>query len=102
MSRRKAELLEAEVVRLQRELVLLEQQWKKKHWLALFVVAAIPAFFVFGRLVAGIVVLCTPALVATQAYLLAVRRTECRQLIEEAKRELALLEPPPQVEAAAG
>jgi hypothetical protein len=85
------ELLEAEIERLQRELEVLERQWQKKHLLALFGLAAIPAHFAFGRLVAAIVLLCTPALVATQAYLLYVRRAECRQLIDETRREIALL-----------
>lgn len=83
-------LLESEVTRLEHELSILQRQWDRKHLLAFFGLLAIPAYFLFGGLVAGVVVLCTPALVATQAYLLAVRRVECRQLISETKRELEL------------
>ena len=82
------EKLEAEIVRLQHELEVLQRQWNKKHLLALFGLAAIPAYFLFGPLVAGVVLVCTPALIATQAYLLYVRRAECRQLIVEARREI--------------
>lgn len=84
-------LMEAEVARLDHELGVLERQWGKKHLLAFFGVLAIPCYFLFGPLVAGVVVVCTPALVATQAYLLYVRRAECRQLIQETRRELAYL-----------
>jgi hypothetical protein len=51
---------------------------------------ALPALY-FGTLYAVIVLLCTPALVATQAYLIGVRRSECRELITDAKREIARL-----------
>jgi hypothetical protein len=82
-------LLEAEVVRLRSEIVLLERQWSRKHLLAFFGLLAIPAYLIFGGLVAAVVLLCTPALVGTQAYLLGVRRLECRQLIHETEQELA-------------
>lgn len=84
-------LLEAEVRRLDDELALLERQWNRKHWLALFALLGIPAYFVFGGLVAFVVVICTPALVGTQAYLLWVRRGECRQLLAETRRDLDTL-----------
>lgn len=85
-------LLEAEVARLQAELATLERQWDRKHRLMLFGLAAIPAYLLFGGLVAAVVLLCTPALVATQAYLLYVRRMECRQLIDETRREIDRLD----------
>lgn len=81
-------LLEAEVKRLEHELAILQRQWDRKHYLWAFGVLVVPAYFVFDALIALVVALCTPALVATQAYLLAVRRAECRQLITETKREL--------------
>lgn len=90
--------LEAEVTRLRGELDTIKRQWSRKHLLAIFGVLAIPAYFLFGPFVAGVVVVCTPALVATQAYLLYVRGIECTQLIEETRREIALLRggaPPP-------
>lgn len=83
-------ILEAELVRLRGELAILERQWARKHLLAGFGLLALPALY-FGALYAVIVLLCTPALVATQAYLIGVLRSECRELIEEAKREIARL-----------
>lgn len=83
-------LLHAELARLRSELAVLERQWERKHWLAAFGLCAIPAYF-WGPVYAAIVVLCTPALVAVQAYLLAVRRSECQELIAEAEEELARL-----------
>lgn len=83
-------LMEAEIERLRAELATLERQWSRKHLLALFGLAAIPCYFLFGPFVAGVVLLCTPALVATQAYLLYVRRAECVQLIAETRSEIAI------------
>lgn len=83
-------MMEAEIARLRSELATLERQWARKHLLALFGLAAIPCYFLLGPLIAGVVLVCTPALVATQAYLLYVRRTECAQLIEETSREIAI------------
>lgn len=88
-SEEKKKLLEAEVTRLQSELTVLEAQWKKRHYLALFGLLTIPAYFFFGAPALALGVLGTPALLATQSYLLAVRRTECEQLIQESKRALA-------------
>lgn len=82
-------MLEAEVTRLEGELRMLDRAWSRKHLLAAFGLFAIPAYFLFGGLVAGVVLFCTPALIATQAYLVGVRRYECRQLIDETRRELA-------------
>lgn len=87
----KTKLLEAEIQRLEHEHELLDRQWNKKHFLALFGLLAIPAYFLFGGLVAGVIAVCTPFLVLTQAYLLTVRRAECRQLIREAHSEIAFL-----------
>lgn len=84
-------LLESEVKRLENELSILERQWNRKHLLALFALAGIPAYFLFGGLVAFVVVMCTPVLIGVQSYLLWVRRGECRQLMAEARRDLELL-----------
>jgi hypothetical protein len=81
-------LLEAEVKRLGREIAILDRQWNLKYRLAFLGLLAIPLYFVAGRFWAVIIVLMTPALVATQAYLLAVRRTEARELLDDAKRYL--------------
>jgi hypothetical protein len=82
--------MEAEIERLRAELATLERQWQRKHLLGLFGLAAIPCYFAFGAFVASVVLVCTPALVATQAYLLYVRRMECVQLIAETRNEIAL------------
>jgi hypothetical protein len=87
----KKKLLEAEVERLRAELGVLEQQWKKRYWLALFGLFAIPGMYFFGLPALALGILGTPALVATQSYLLAVRRAECEQLIEESRRALLRL-----------
>jgi hypothetical protein len=89
--REKLAKLEAEVRRLEGELAVLERQWRRKHLLALFGIAAVPCYFLFGSLVALVVLLCTPVLVGTQAYLLWVRRWECKNLIAQAYRDAAVI-----------
>lgn len=84
----RATLLEAEVKRLENELKIIQTQWNKRHFLFGFVVLSIPAYFLFGKVYAVIGVLCTPALYATQSYLLYIRRNECRELISEARRDI--------------
>lgn len=86
----RAALLEGEVKRLEGELAILERQWDRKYWLAAFGLLAIPAAY-WGLAYSVIFVLCTPALIATQAYLIGVRRSECKELIDEAQREIAAL-----------
>jgi hypothetical protein len=86
-------MLTAELERLHEELAILQRQWDRKHLLGLFGILAIPAYFV-GPAYALIVVICTPALIGTQAYLLAVRMAECKELIAETRGELARLQPP--------
>lgn len=90
-SEREAKLA-AELERLQKELAVLERQWSRKHLLGLFGLFAIPAYFV-GPAYALIVIVCTPALIGTQAYLLGVRMAECKELIAETRMELARLRP---------
>ena len=85
------EILRQEIERLTKELGVLEQQWGKRHYLLLFGLLTIPAYFVFGAPALALGLLATPGLFATQSYLLAVRRTECKQLIDEAKRGIARL-----------
>jgi len=89
----RAEMMVEEIERLKKQLAVLDRQWSPKHYLALFGLLAIPAFFA-GVMYGVIVLLCTPALVLTQAYLVGIRRAECRELIAEARRELARLRPP--------
>jgi hypothetical protein len=84
-------LLENEVERLGAELAHLEARWKTKHWLAVFGVLAIPAFIFAGALWGIGVLMATPCLVATQAYLIGMRRAECKQLILQTKRDLGAL-----------
>jgi len=88
----RADMMVEEIERLKKQLAVLDRQWSQKHYLALFGLLAIPAFFV-GVMYGVIVLLCTPALVVTQAYLVGIRRAECRELIAEARRELAYLRP---------
>ena len=83
-------MLESEVTRLQKELAVLQRQWDQKYRLGAFGLLALPAAY-WGLAYSLIIVLCTPALIATQAYLIGVRRNECRELIGEAKREIAML-----------
>ncbi len=88
----RADMMAEEIERLKKQLAVLDRQWSQKHYLALFGLLAIPAFFV-GVMYGVIVLLCTPALVLTQAYLVGIRRAECRELIAEARRELARVRP---------
>jgi hypothetical protein len=88
------ELLEAEITRLHAELASLDRQWARKYWLGLFALAAVPAWFL-SETVAMATLISSPILVGVRAYLLAVRREECRQLIHETQRELQLLDAAP-------
>lgn len=81
-------LLDAEVKRLVREIAILDRQWRLKYRLAVLGLLSIPVYFIAGRFWAVIVLIMTPALVATQAYLLAVRLSEARELLDEAKKYL--------------
>lgn len=87
-------LLRAEIERLGRERVVLERQWAKKYWLSVFALAAVPVYFLAGGFWAVVTVAMTPALVATQAYLLMIRRSEVAELLGEAKHALAALRGP--------
>lgn len=93
----KHRILSAEVIRLERELGVLEAQWKKRHYLLLFGFLTIPAYFALGPSALALGLIATPALFATQSYLLAVRKSECLQLIAEAKRSIARLPAPSEV-----
>lgn len=90
----KHKLLSAEVVRLERELGVLEAQWNKRHYLLLFGFLTIPGYLWLGPSALALGLIGTPALFATQSYLLAVRKSECAQLIAEAKRSIAKLPTP--------
>ena len=89
---KKKALLEAEIARLDKELGILQRQWDKKERLLFFGLAAIPVYFVWGGFGAFVVIGCTPFLLLTQAYLLGIRRMECRQLIAEAKNDIGRLD----------
>ena len=84
----RASLLQAEVKRLENELKTIQTQWNKRHYLFAFIILTVPAYFFLGKTYAVIGVLCTPALYATQSYLLYIRRNECRELIAEAQRDI--------------
>ncbi len=84
-------LLGAEVERLRSQLAVLEDQWTKKHRLALFVLFSIPAFIFVPPLWGVAIIMATPCLVATQAYLIGMRRAECRELILQSQRDIASL-----------
>lgn len=87
-------LLVAEHERLATELRLIERQWVKRHWLGLFGIAALPAYF-FSAEVAFAIAVSTPILIAAQTYLLAVRRREAMELREEMTEEIARLDAQP-------
>lgn len=92
-SEERAGLLKAEIVRLEAEIVVLDRQWSKKHWLGLIALAAIPLMIArVSPLWVVVAIIAAPSLVATQAYLLYVRRRECRHLIEQAKQDLDWVE----------
>jgi hypothetical protein len=86
-------LLKAEIVRLHAEVAVLDRQWSRKHWLAAFGLVAIPLMIArVPPIFIAITVIATPCLVATQAYLLYIRRRECKALIEQAKTDLDWVE----------
>ncbi len=92
-SKQRADLLRAEIQRLEAEIQVLDRQWSRKHWLGLSVLVVVP-MMIFGvaPLWIALAVLAAPCLVATQAYLLWVRRRECRHLIEQAEQDLEWVE----------
>ena len=86
-------LLKAEITRLENEIVVLNRQWSRKHWLGLVALVAIPLMIArVPPLWIAISIIASPCLVATQAYLLYVRRRECLELIEQAKLDLERVE----------
>lgn len=94
-SDQKRTLLEAEIGRLQSEITVLDRQWNRKHWLGLVALAAIPLMIAGAQpMWIVIAVLAAPCLVATQAYLLYVRRRECHELIAQAKRDVTRVSVP--------
>jgi hypothetical protein len=91
----RSSLLQAEVGRLEAELAVLDRQWATKHRLGLVALVALPLMIArVEALWIAIAILAAPCLVATQAYLLYMRRTECRELIEQAERDLARVSMP--------
>lgn len=90
----KHRLLSAELVRLESELGVLDGQWNKRHYLLLFGLLTIPGYLWLGPSALALGLIGTPALFATQSYLLAVRKAECVQLIAEGKATLLRLKPP--------
>lgn len=90
----KHRLLSAELVRLEGELGVLEAQWNRRHYLLLFGFLTIPGYLWLGPSALALGLIATPALFATQSYLLAVRKAECVQLIAEGKVTLLRLRPP--------
>ncbi len=68
---------------------MLDRQWAMKYWLSAFALAAVPVYFFAGGFWAAVTVAMTPALVATQAYLLMIRRSEVAELLREARQTLA-------------
>ena len=92
-SAERAKLLKAEVVRLEQEIVVLNRQWNQKHWLGAVALIAIPLMILHVEpMWVAISVIAAPCFVATQAYLLYVRRRECVELIAEARRDLSRVE----------
>jgi hypothetical protein len=85
-------LLTDEIGRLRGQLEVLERQWKKKHWLALFGLLAIPIWIFAPPMWTVATLMATPCLVATQAYLIMMRRAECRELILQCRRDLQSLQ----------
>jgi len=86
-------LLKAEIIRLESEIEVLNRQWSKKHWLGLVALVAVPLMIAGVQpLWVAIAVIAAPCLVATQAYLLYIRRRECIELIAQAKIDLERVE----------
>lgn len=81
-------LLEREKERLEGEIEAYENQWNRKHWLMLFGLLALPAYMFLGKAFAVLMVLCTPCLVITYAYLVGVRKAEAKALHAEILREM--------------
>src|SRR5688572_3928301 len=88
MSQTRLELLVADLERLENERDALLRDWRRAPLLITTVVLAAPVYAIWGPTAAFYTVIAAPCLVLTALYLLAVRRTENRQLIAETKVEI--------------
>ena len=68
-SAERASLLEAEIIRLEGELAILERQWNRKWRLIVFAVLAVPAYFLFGASIAVLIVLTIVVVLVLYGYL---------------------------------
>ena len=84
--------MDEELARLVEEGAALEREWRRIPYLFAVGALAVPVYFVWGPLVALAVLLATPCLVGTAAYLVGVRRRENRELHAELERERAQLD----------
>ena len=80
---------EAELVRLDDEFSDLQEHWLRVPRFAWFALLAPFAWYAYGFAGALIVMLVTPALVGTRAYLIGMRKSENRWIRESVARELA-------------
>lgn len=84
--------MDDELARLAEEGGALEREWRRIPYLFGLGLFAVPVYWIGGPLAALGVVLATPCLVGTAAYLVGVRRRENRELHAELERERAQLE----------
>lgn len=88
MGKTRRELVQLEIERLRAQGELLDRDWRRIPYLGVFLLAAGPAYWIWGEVAALYAVLCTPCLVGTAFYLIGVRRSENRQQIEELEAQL--------------
>lgn len=88
MAKTRRDLIEVEIERLEEQGVLLERDWRRIPYLGAFVLSAGPAYWIWGPTAAFYAILCAPCLVGTALYLVGVRRSENKQLLEELQGQL--------------
>lgn len=82
------DLIATEIERLKGLGEELERDWHRIPYLGAFVLSAGPAYWIWGPTAAIYAILCAPCLVGTALYLVGVRRSENRQLLEELEGQL--------------
>jgi hypothetical protein len=88
----KRELMEAELTRIEGLLEELEKDWKRVQYMFVLLLAAIPAFLLYGPMAASLTVLTVVSLAATSYYLIGVRKAEYRGEMEEIRLGMERLE----------
>jgi len=88
----KQELMEAELTRIEGLLEELDEDWQKVRYTFVLLLAAIPAFLLYGPIGSSLTILTVVSLAGTSYYLIGVRKAEYRGEMEEIRLGMERLE----------